>query len=113
MEAADDRNPLTVPNVAKQRKDVPAGLRAEAGCPLVSQDDARRLRWDTVIVFYRPMLFAPVSETEMQAARTITLAAAAGLVGAPLFGKWAWHIRAACLALYLVAVVGFVVYHLV
>ena len=59
------------------------------------------------------MLLQPVSAAEMQAARIVTGAAMVGLLGAPIFGRWAGRVRMVFGVAYIAAVLGMLVYHLV
>ncbi len=58
------------------------------------------------------MLFAPVSGTEMQAARLLMGATMVGLLAAPMFGRSARHVRAAILVAYILGILGFAAYAL-
>jgi hypothetical protein len=59
------------------------------------------------------MLFQPVSAAEMHAARIITGATMVGMLGAPIFGRRARQARITFAILYIAAVLGFIVYHLI
>ncbi len=59
------------------------------------------------------MIFGPVSAVEMHAARIITGAAMAGVLGARIFGRRAGQARLVFGGLYISAVLGLLVYHLI
>jgi hypothetical protein len=59
------------------------------------------------------MIFEPVSAAEMRAAQIATGVAMAGFIGAPVFGRWARQVRIAVTVIYIAAILGFLVYHLV
>jgi hypothetical protein len=57
------------------------------------------------------MLLDPINATEMQAARALTGAALALLIGSSLLRGWAQPVRIATAVSYITAIVALVIYH--